>query len=121
VGSDVLSRFLTSERHYSKKDKRVKPNAFLPGDDRVTSTYHSTGLAEDDIWSLARTHVRVHRIYGRGDVTVSSVMAAGLAVDPDYEPARHVNITGWPEDVADHLSFAQSLAAEATLCLNPEA
>jgi len=120
VGADVLSRYLTSIRHYSRQDpKRVTPTAFLPSDDDgTTSTYHTSGLTDEEIWSLGHAHVHVHKIYGRGDVAVSTVTANGLVVDADYEPTRHVNIAGWPRDVDDQLSLAQSLAAEATLHLH---
>lgn len=98
----------------------MKPGAFLPARDGLTSTFHSSGLTEEEIWLLGDAHIRAPRsVHGRGDIAVAGVTAAGLTMVADYEPARHVNISGWPQAVDDQLSLAQSLAADATLHLHP--
>ena len=56
-------------------------------------------------------------LYGRGDLSVSSVLATGLTVDPDDNPPRHAGIVGWPETKDARISLAQRLAASALLRL----
>jgi hypothetical protein len=114
-----LSRFLTSKNHYSRRDNRVKPTAFLPPKERLmTSTFHTTSLSEHEIWALGEAHIGPSRnVHGRGDITVADVTTVGLGITPDYQPARHVDISGWPEEPEERLSIAQHLAARATLSL----
>lgn len=95
----------------------MKPRAFLPGPDGTTSTFRTHGLTPDEIWTLGESRVAAPRLYGRGDLRVSSVVATGLTVDPDDDPPRHAGIVGWPESKDARLSLAQRLAASAALRL----
>jgi hypothetical protein len=119
---DVLSRFLTSRRNHVKPSTlTVKPAAFLPHRE-TTSTFHTSGLPEHEIWAIADGNMTPTRqAIGRGDIAVADVIAVGLALDPNYSPFRHVDITGWPDDAPDQLSMAQDLASRATLHLRIEA
>lgn len=117
---DVLSRFLTSSGHFARGKKRVKGAAFLPAADKLTSTFHTTGLDAEAKWRLGDAHLAGRHFYGSGDVTVGDVRAVGLDVDPNYEPERHVGIWGWPNERQEQMSLAQQLAATATLSLRPQ-
>lgn len=102
---------------------RLKYNAFLPrsidGGAFSLSVFRIDGLAEDEVWDLARTHVLPNlpagrRIHGRGDLTADEVVAANpLAVDFDDTPPRHANVIGWPQDREGQKVLAQALAAAA--------
>ena len=116
--AELLSRFLTQSGKFTRD--RVKPTAFLPGPDGTTSTFRTHGLTTDEIWALGESRVaapRGRRLYGRGDVRVSSVVATGLTVNPDDDPPRHAGIVGWPDGKDARLSLAQRLAACAALRL----
>jgi hypothetical protein len=115
---EPLSRFLTQSRQFA--GDRVKPRAFLPAPDGITSSFRTRGLAEEGIWALGELRVasaQDGRLYGRGDLPVRSVTATGLRVDADDDPPRHAGIVGWPEDKDARTSRAQELAAAATLVL----
>jgi hypothetical protein len=121
TAEDILSRFLEHKRHFSKTNNRVKPDRFLPRDDHgtlQTSTFHTTGLTEDAIWDLGVSHRGSVR--GRGDVAVQDVRDVRLHVVPDYDPFRHVGLTGWPVEFQEQMTIAQELAARATLHIRPD-
>jgi hypothetical protein len=86
----------------------------------MTSTFRTHGLTPEETWALGESQVaapRGRRLYGRGDLSVSSVVATGLTVDPDNDPPRHAGIVGWPDGKDARLSLAQRLAASAALRL----
>jgi hypothetical protein len=116
--AEPISRFLTQSGQFTTG--RVKPAAFLPGPDGTTSTFRTQGLTADEKWALGEALVatpRGRRLYGSGDLSVSSVVVTGLSIDPDDDPPRHAGIIGWPEGKDARLSLAQRLAASAALRL----
>jgi hypothetical protein len=119
---EPLSRFLTQSGHFA--ENRVKRRAFLPARDGSTSTFRTRGPPESEIWALGDLRVAPPpngRLYGRGDLPVSVVIAAGLRVDPDDIPPRHAAIVGWPAEKDAQNSKAQELAAAAALILRTRA
>lgn len=62
--------------------------------------YCLDGLAEAQTWQLLDQHLatatRPH-IPARADFVVRSIREVGLAVDPNWDPPRHVSIVGWPD------------------------
>lgn len=118
---ELVARYLTSSKYFSRERKAVKSVAFLPRDDNLQlSVFRTEGLTEAEIWKIGEENVArlTHRnLHGRGDITASIVQAQGLHIDPDDSPRRHANIIWWPEDKPKRLEIAQELAASATLIL----
>ncbi|HEV8345669.1 MAG TPA: hypothetical protein VGQ16_03790 [Vicinamibacterales bacterium] len=89
----------------------------MPPPDRQLSTFQITHLAELVIWDIGRDVLRESpqpRLYGRADIEVGSVIAAGLIVLRDDSPRYHVNITGWPamrDDDAEKSAIKSSAAS----------
>ena len=121
-----ITRFALSGRMTAGRGHhfRLKYNAFLPrpikGGRPSLSVFRIDGLAEDEVWDLARAHVLPslsagRRIHGRGDLTADDVVAVSpLAVDFDDTPRRHANVVDWPQNRAEQKVLAQALAAAAT-------
>ena len=74
------------------------------------STFCVDELEEEDKWQLLELHVRP-RVVARADLTTAAIRAAGLIPDPDWDPERHVNVVGWPEDEAEQKIIAQTSLA----------
>lgn len=108
----LLTRF-AFDRNQVKPDK-LPPRAFMPSQEEdgtwVLSTFRIDGLDEGAIWRLA-TPRQGREVRARADLPVSSFAAAGLTLDFDDDPPRHVSVKGWSDDDA-----AQNVAA-ATLSL----
>lgn len=106
--------------HFSAKQGRVKPDAFLPSrESRETSVFRTVGLHPEEVRAIGD---RVGQPSSRtlkawGDVLAGVVFDVGLAVRPDNVPERHAAIIGWPGQKDEQLSLAQRLAASAALRL----
>lgn len=117
---EILSRFIFSRSHFSPRQSRVKPGAFLPSrDTRETSVFRTVGL---DHREVRRTGEMVGGPSGRtlkawGNVIAGVVFDVGLGVQPDNVPERHAAIIGWPEQKDEQITLAQQLAEAATLYL----
>lgn len=77
-------------------------------------------MDEDRIWSLGDQLVATPQkktLYGRAQLAVSDVTAAGLEVVADEPPDRHASIIGWPTEKDEQLAAAQELAARSSLRL----
>lgn len=122
---EFFARFLTSRSHFSARNKRVKPGAFLPSPrDNATSVFRLKGLAEMDIWPMGLRIVEGlpgRSLHGRADIRVESVEGVGLRLVLDNTPVRHGSITAWPENKDKQLLMALELAAAAILRERPAA
>jgi len=112
--SDQLSRFLTQSNHFRRTDNTVTHKAFMPPLDLKLSVFQTRDLDEPVVWALGEGGSR--NLYGRATITVSAVSDTGLTLDPDNDPPRHANITGWPQKSEQKL-LALKLAEKATLQL----
>jgi hypothetical protein len=68
-------------------------------------------LSETLRWSLLDLNSD-KQVVGRADLSNTVVNSAGLALDPNWEPERHVNIVGWPVDEVESTQAAQELFAK---------
>lgn len=115
---ELLSRFLLSTGDYAKTEKRVKPRAFIPPKGGGTSCFRVDGMTIPQIRRMGEAKVadvRGKTMRGWATLSASVVAAQGLGLDANDEPARHVNLTSWPEEKDEQLEIAQELAAAAKL------
>ena len=99
----------------------MKPQAFHPApDDHKTSVFRVQGLKEPKIWKLGEIYVarpRCKELHARADLSVADVVTIGLRVESKEPPRRHANIIDWPAEKSAMMSWAQEVAAGATLRL----
>lgn len=113
---EILARFLYSRNHYRSSDNTVKYSAFIPPEDRCLSVFRTSGLHENDVWSIGDS-LRVQPSLGRADITALSVLESGLLIVADDIPPRHANITGWHGEASAIKLKAIELAEKACLML----
>jgi hypothetical protein len=85
----------------------------MPTKNGETSVFRTSGISDDEIWSLGDRHIQ-KEILGRGDIVTSKVTDKGLEVVPDDTPERHANILGWADydDRSKNISIALQLEDE---------
>jgi hypothetical protein len=118
-GREPIARYLFKSEYWPST-KGVKPVALLPREDGETSVYRIGGLKDRAILTLGQREVgdkRKRQVMGWAKFTANAVLKAGLKLDVNDTPARHVNIVGWPEEQQDKLEKAQDLARECVLVL----
>lgn len=76
------------------KAKHFRPRA-EPSGRLALSTYCVDQLTEEQCWELLELHVRP-AVVARSELETRVFSDAGLVVDPDWIPERHVNVVGWP-------------------------
>jgi hypothetical protein len=98
----------------------------MPPPDRKLSTFLTTDIRDSEIWSLGESVLMEHSrpdisLYGRGDVTVSTLNDLKLKAVRDDKPHRHTCVLGWPDptDKDREKMLAQELARAAALVLLP--
>jgi len=106
--SELVTRFIYSERRMNKLRTRPMPDSFYPPADGELSVVHSTGLPDHEVWEIGRTHALGDqpgrdRIRGRADVPVKALIDRKLSAIRDDNPfKRHTSVIGWPtSDDAD--------------------
>ena len=115
---EILARYLFSHNHYSRQKNIVRPAAFLPPPDSdILSVFRTSGISKSEIWEIGDDVGRASQriLHGRADIVALQVQKQGLFIDPDNNPPRHANITGWSLEKPKRLSIAQELAAVAEL------
>jgi hypothetical protein len=116
---EVTARFLLEPGHFRRDNGHAKPKAFQPARrDNRTSVFRTRDLLDSAVWELADRYVAAVRgqpVIARAELTVVEITAVGLMVEPDRDPPRHANITGWPSAKDEWKSLAQELAAKARL------
>ncbi len=121
-GQEVIARYITSKRWYSREKNVVKPQAFMPPPDLRLSVFRIDNLSEPEIWKIGLKKVigkmnQIRNLQGRADFQALNILEINLQINPDNTPPRHANIIGWPELKEERKSIAQELAAKASLRL----
>lgn len=117
---EELTRYIFSDRYFSKEKNIVKYVAFMPAPSGKTSVFCTSSLSEDKIWNIADTKVvplRRQPIKARADILANHVFAENLQILLDNSPPRHANIIGWPDEKSKKISIALELAKKADLFL----
>jgi hypothetical protein len=119
---EIIARYITSRRWYSRDKNIVKPQTFMPPRDLRLSVFRIYNLSEPEIWEIGSIKVigkmnPPRNLHGRADIQASNILDNNLRVNPDNTPPRHANIIGWPELKEERKSIAQELAAKASLRL----
>ena len=122
-GQEVIARYITSKRWYSRTKNVVKPQAFMPPPDLRLSVFRIDNLSEPEIWKIGFEKViakmNQHKnLHGRADIRALNILETNLQINPDNIPPRHASIIGWPELKEERKSIAQELAAKASLSLH---
>ena len=120
---NLLTRYLFSDRHFSKAKKRANATAFMPPRDGRLSLQDIQNLSNGQIWQIGHDVglAAERRLKARADLLTSTVLATGLWVEIDEPPAGHRNIVGWStvDSESERESFdllrATELADAATL------
>jgi hypothetical protein len=101
---DEVARGVNESRKISRLEDphRLKLKQFEPSfDDRIgalaLSTFYLGDLATNDQWALLDSSVRPSAV-AYAALERALVQSAGLQLDPDWDPERHVNLIGWPAD-----------------------
>lgn len=55
--TEILSRFVTSKQHYRPSNNTIKWNAFMPDKKGETSVFRTSGISDNEIWSLGDRHI----------------------------------------------------------------
>jgi len=101
AASELVTRFVCSERQIRKASARPKPGAFNPSPYMELSVVHSSGLSDLELWEIGRKtlsgEVGRDHIYGRADVPVVSLADVKLRALRDDKPfVRHTSVIDWP-------------------------
>lgn len=72
------------------------------------STFCVAHLNDVDRWCLLLEFVKPNLV-ARAEFEATVFLDAGLALDADWEPRRHVNVHQWPKDDEAQTSIAQEL------------
>lgn len=68
-------------------------------------------LDEAGRWAVLDANTNKPPVKGRAELGRAHFLAEGLTVVPDWDPARHVNIVGWPDDEDQVVQISQQLYA----------
>jgi hypothetical protein len=118
----MVARFLFQSGHFSSKNKRIRPNAFLPIDGG-TSIFLIRGLTEKEIWECGKVagQNRDQIPLARGDLLIEDIEKIQLVIDIDNKPKNHGNILNWPPTKDEQIAKAQELSrVVANFALNPK-
>lgn len=126
---ELVARFLTDKREFSRQEKVVKPSAFIPREiDQlklsVTRIYHLVPEAIIKIDKEISPH-RKSSLKGFAKITVSNIIDCDVKIEPDLTNnahVRHAVITGFTPS-PDSAGYFESieLAKRAELILTPKA
>ena len=119
---EIIARYLTSSKWFSRENNRVKHNAFLPPPSMKLSVFRIDNLSESKIWEIGQKRV-VNKIipprnlYGRADIKTLNILETGLEIHLDNIPPRHADIVNWPNEKSKRKEIALELAENASLVL----
>lgn len=114
-----LARVLRSSGHYSSTC--VKPAAFLPAKDGMTSVIRHGADPVGALWRAAEAVLGDAIRHGAAICKAAVIRAEGLDVLAHEPPPRHANIVGWPTNADPELQKAQqkeialAIASQSTL------
>jgi hypothetical protein len=88
---DPLARFIYTSSHFSRRNNRVKHNAFMPAADGKTSVYRTKELREAETWTIGEKVAgqRMQTLHARGDIAAEDVSKVKLRVVPSEPPPHH--------------------------------
>lgn len=122
---DELSRFLTSSGDKNQSG-RIKPGAFLPNyndekDRFEASMFCTANLSGEQIKELLEAALPP-RYYGRALIVKPTIEKAGLDVDLDNHPPRHLAVIGWDDgaEKSKRRLAAAKLANDAVYSEKPD-
>jgi hypothetical protein len=128
---EILTRFIFSSRHFSRRNETVKFGAFMPPQvskdpplyNQDLSVYRLSGLLDNEKWTIGWEYVQTESrsIKARADVPAQEVYKSRLDVVSDVKPhERHANITPFPPDRLGCQKLATKLARASKLVIPPE-
>lgn len=93
---------------------RAKAKNFLPRpfEGRLElSTYCLEELQIGEQWDLLDSH-SPKAVLGKAELHATDIKDERLALDPNWDPERHVNVVDWPEPDEAQKQIAQALLAK---------
>ena len=123
--TELLARYIFSQRHFSRVNRRVKAGAFMPAGNGELSVTRHREATQDELWQVGNdiAHSRDMKLNCRGDVLASTCASQRLdvrAAEIDGNP-NHANVVGWPmEDKAALKLIAEEIAVAAKFVPLPE-
>lgn len=105
IGLNESSKYNAS----GAKARSLRPK--LVADRYELSSYCMDGLSEAARWELLDLHSDKPPIRARAEFNIFVILEAGLTTEIDWEPPRHVNIVGWPNEEERRKSAQQVLVA----------
>jgi hypothetical protein len=126
TSSELVARFIYSQRQMIKSQGRPKPAVFEPPKDDKLSVVHSTGLSDSEVWDIGRLHALVNqpgrdKICGRADLPVKVLIDRKLRAIRDDNPfQRHTSVIGWPESTDPDLRKQERVGICLELSQDPD-
>lgn len=123
--NELLARYILSERHFSRDNRRVKSGAFLPASNGELSVTRHRDATDNELWHVGRgiATSRQVTLYARGDVLAATCIDQRLNIEAapiDGNP-NHANVVGWPmHDKAARKAIAEQIALVAKFVPPPE-
>ena len=113
---DLVAISANQSRKVGKSPVRGNASLFKPRlfNGRLElSSFCVDGLDDEQRWQLldAPNGSPPIPVVGRAEILPSVFAEAGLHLDDDWDPERHVNVLGWPEQVDQMLTIRQHLVA----------
>jgi len=122
TSNESVARYIYYRSHL-RRDKTVKPDAFIPYPYPDLSVTRHIRLSEKQLWEVGRNIAgRSGRVLcARADVQVFEFQKHELQVTPapDSDNPNHANVTGWPAAKPAQKIIAQQIAAAAGHALTP--
>ena len=124
--NELLARYIFSDRHFSRENRRVKAGAFMPAPDGAISVTRHREATQEEVWHVGETIARLRdmTLYARGDVLAATCASQQLNVEeaPIEGNPNHANVVGWPmQDKARRKLIAGEIALAAKFVPLPEA
>lgn len=122
---ELLARYIFSDRHFSRENRRVKAGAFMPAPDGAISVTRHREATPEEVWHVGQAIARLRdsTLYARADVLSATCESWQLRVEAapiDGHP-NHANVVGWPmQDKARRKLIAEEIALVAKFVPLPE-
>ncbi len=109
----AFARFISSGRHFSTENRRVKRTALMPALNEAlgryeTSVFFYDGATDDEMWPVGDRHLPKPPV-ALGRSSTHAIEKQGLAVDRDDQPPKHGAIVGWPHEKQDQIEASLRL------------
>ena len=109
----LLARFAVESGRLT--NDLAKPKLFEPTLAGELSTFDVEGLTGTEVCKLGIgiAKEREKRLHGWGEISCQQIGEAGLEIDRDNDPPRHVTIRGWPQSREERKQRQLKLASLA--------